>query len=67
MQIFCLNETFRMISHSLLSNNVNLLKLDLSGYVENHVFGPLVLISPTISTCSLGKKFGGTRLYAEKK
>ena len=31
MQFLRLNETFRMIGHSILSNNVNLLKLGLGG------------------------------------
>ena len=39
MQFLCLNENCRMIGYSLLSNDVNLLELGLSGYDVKPRFG----------------------------
>ena len=68
MQFLCLNETCRMIGYSLLSNDVNLLELGLSGYDVKPRFGAFqceyLLQNPVFF---LGKNFGGTRHpYGEK-
>ena len=62
MQFLCLNETCRMIGYSLLSNDVNLLELGLSGYDVKPRFGAFqceyLLQNPLFF---LGKIFCGTR------
>ena len=51
MQIICLNVTYRMISHSLLSNNVHFIELMCEWLSQNNTFlGGLMGISPINST-----------------
>ena len=67
MQFLCLNETCRMIGYSLLSNDVNLLELGLSGYDVKPRFGAFQCEYLLQNPLFLGKNFGGTRHpYGEK-
>ena len=67
MQVLRLNETCRMICYSKLSNNVKLVEIGFEWLCrKTTVLCVLMRISPTKSTFSLGKKFGGTRHLCEK-
>ena len=67
MQFLCLNETCRMIGYSLLSNDVNLLELGLSGYDVKPRFGAFQCEYLIQNPLFLGKIFCGTRHpYGEK-
>ena len=61
MQFLCLNETCRMIGYSLLSNDVNLLELGLSGYDVKPRFGAFQCEYLLQNPLFLGKNFCGTR------
>ena len=66
MQFLCLNETCKMICYSILSNNVNLVEIGFELlWRKTTVLCVLMRISPTKSTFSLGKNFGGTRHLCE--
>ena len=60
-------ETCRMIDYSLLSNDVNLLKLGLCGYDVKSRFGAFQCEYLLQIRFFLGKSFGGTRHPYEKK
>ena len=67
MQFLCLNETCRMIGYSLLSNDVNLLELGLSGYNVKPRFGAFQCEYLLQNPLFLGKFFCGTsHPYGEK-
>ena len=57
MQFLCLNENCRMIGYSLLSNDVNLLELGLSGYDVKPRFGAFQCEYLQQNPLFLGEKF----------